>query len=332
MTVYRVLVVDDEPAIRSALTRMLRSRGYDVADAADGNAALAELSAGQFELMLCDVKMPGINGIDLIPQALAADPDLGIVMLTSANDAPTATTALSRGALNYLVKPFEIEGLHQSIEQALRKRGLLLEQRRVERLIREEVAQRTMELEHMSVAIVETLVQVAELKDPFFRGHSQRVSELAAAIATEMKLSVQTVANVRLAGQLQDVGRIGVRESVLNKTGSLTDEELQHIRDHLPIGVRILTPLTHLGVVLTYVQDHHEHWYGGGYPRGLKGGAISIGGRILAGADAFSALTSKRAYREPLAAPRALEYMETLVGALLDPKVYAALRSVVARA
>ena len=110
---------------------------------------------------------------------------------------------------------------------------------------------------------------------------------------------------VRLAGRLRDVGRIGVREAVLNKAGTLTDEELEHIREHLLIGVEILAPLEHLGPVITFVQDHHERWDGAGYPRRLRGAEISIGGRILAAADAFNALTSLRPHREPITPERA---------------------------
>ena len=154
---------------------------------------------------------------------------------------------------------------------------------------------------------------------------------MAAAIATELGLPSHIVEQVRLAGRLRDVGRIGVREAVLNKAGTLTDEELEHIREHLLIGVEILAPLEHLGPVITFVQDHHERWDGAGYPRRLQGAEISIGGRILAAADAFNALTSLRPHREPITPERAAVFMEALAGTLLDPEVYQALRRFLAR-
>src|SRR6185312_1236651 len=123
---------------------------------------------------------------------------------------------------------------------------------------------------------------------------------LAASIADGMSLDPDAVEAVRMAGHLHDVGKIGIREEVLNKPGALTPEEFAHVKDHVRVGMEILAPLKHLGVALQYVQDHHEHYDGSGYPRGLVGQAISIGGRILAAADAFDALTSRRAYREPL--------------------------------
>jgi HD-GYP domain-containing protein (c-di-GMP phosphodiesterase class II) len=146
-----------------------------------------------------------------------------------------------------------------------------------------------------------------------------------------MALDVDTVEAVRLAGQLHDVGKIGIRESVLNKPGKLTPEEFEHVKDHVRMSMEILAPLTHIERVLSFVHDHHEHWGGGGYPRGLKGDEISIGGRILAAADAFDAVTSRRAYREALTQEAAVDYLEAHVGTLLDPAVYRALRTVVER-
>jgi putative nucleotidyltransferase with HDIG domain len=168
-----------------------------------------------------------------------------------------------------------------------------------------------------------------EAKDVYLRGHSARVAELAASVAEQLGLGADAVEQVRLAGRLHDVGKIGIRESVLNKPGRLTPEEFAHVQDHVRIGMEILAPLHHLGPVLEFVRDHHEHWNGTGYPRGLRGGEISIGGRILAAADAFDALTSKRAYRDPMDPAAVVQYLAAHAGALLDPAVYDVLRAVV---
>ena len=334
----RVLIVDDEEPVRRVLARYLRTRGYQVETVESGQAALNILARERVSLVICDIMMPGMSGVEVARLASDADPDLAIMMLSALNDAPTATAALNGGALDYLLKPIELSELGDAVDRALHRRELLIEQRRIERLIRDEVAQRTSELERektalreMSVGIAESLVNAMEAKDTYLRGHSGRVAELAGEIAIEIGLPPATVDEVRLAARLQDVGRIGVRESVLNKIGTLTDEEIEHIRDHLRIGVEILTPLKHLGLALTFVQDHHERWDGEGYPNRRKQEEISIGGRILAAADAFHAITARRAYREPLAPERALGYMESLVGSLLDPAVYAALSRVMKR-
>jgi HD-GYP domain-containing protein (c-di-GMP phosphodiesterase class II) len=150
-------------------------------------------------------------------------------------------------------------------------------------------------------------------------------------MAAYMKLSDDEVESVRLAGRLMDVGKIGIRESVLNKPGALSAEEFDHVKSHVAIGIGILSSLKPIAHVLPFIQDHHEHWDGGGYPNGLKGEEISIGGRILAAADAFDALTSQRAWREPLSPVDAVRFLADRTGSLLDPTVFDALKSVVTR-
>jgi len=334
----RILIVDDEEAIRLALTRFLRSRGYEVTAVASAEDALAALGRDACALALCDVRMPGMSGMELLPAALARDPELAVLMLTAVNDAPTATEALAQGAADYLVKPVELTDLQAAVEKALHRRTLLRERRRIESLVREEVALRTAELEReqsslraLTVGIAEALIHAMEAKDPFLRGHSQRVAELAASIAAELDLDEDMVERVRIAGRLHDVGKIGIRESVLNKPGPLTEEELAHVRDHVRIGMTILAPLAHLGEALGFIHEHHERLDGQGYPRGLRGSAISLGGRILAAADAFDAITSQRAWRGPLHPGEAIERLEEGVGAHLDPEVYRALRGCILR-
>jgi putative two-component system response regulator len=336
--VPRILVVDDEDAVRAAFQRFLKSRGYEVHVVGSAEAGLEALASQRFTVALFDIHLPGMTGIEAVPAALTTDPDLAVVMLTAVDDAMTATAAISRGAIDYLVKPVELADLDSAVKRALHKRTLNIEQQRVERLIREEVALRTAQLEKeqqalrdLTMNIARSLINAMEAKDLYLRGHSQRVAELGASIADEMRLDVDTVEQVRLAGQLHDVGKIGIRESVLNKPGKLTAEEFEHVKDHVRMSMEILAPLTHLERVLVFVNDHHEHWDGGGYPRGLKGEQISIGGRILAAADAFDAVTSRRAYREALDQTAAVQYLEAHVGTLLDPTIYRALRTVVER-
>jgi len=334
----RILIVDDEETIRLALRKFLRSRGYEVEITGSGDNALEILDKESFSLMLCDVRMPGLTGVQIVPLAMEKDPNLGIIMLTAVNDAATATEVLSSGASDYLMKPVELADLQQAVDRALTKRANLIERRRVDKLIREEVTLRTAELERekealrlMSISIAETLINAMEAKDVYLRGHSQRVAELAAAMAEELGLDADTVESVRLAGRLHDVGKIGIRESVLNKPGALSVEEFAHIKDHVRIGMEILSPLRHIGAALTFVQDHHEHWDGNGYPNRVAGEQISIGGRILVAADAYDALTSRRAYREPMSPVDTVSYLRQLAGTLVDPRVFKALEVVVSR-
>jgi putative two-component system response regulator len=335
----RVLVVDDEETIRTALGRFLRARGYEVEVAESGIAALIMLERQRFAVMVCDVRMPGMTGLEVVPEALQLDPDLAILMLSAVNDAPTATDALSHGAMDYLVKPIELVDLQRAVERSTHRRQLEIERRRVEEHIREEVALRTSELEKekaalhaLTIGVAETLINAMEAKDVYLRGHSSRVADQAASIAEAMGLDPDVVENVRLAGRLHDVGKIGIREDILNKAGPLTEEEFEQVKDHVRMGMEILTPLKHIPVALDFVHDHHEHWDGGGYPRGLAGDQITIGGRILAACDAFDAITSRRAYRDAKDPAETIAYLEqNEVGRLLDPNVFVALKKVVLR-
>ncbi len=335
----RLLVVDDEETIRLALGKFLRSRGYEVETVSSGAEAIATLrDSPPFGLMLCDVRMPGMHGLEVVPPALSMDADLAILMLSAVNDVPTATEALAMGALDYLMKPIELPDLEEAISRALHKRQLRIEQRQIEHMIRDEVAARTAEVEaektalrDLSVGVLEALITAMEARDVFLRGRSQRVSDLAVSIAAELGLDENTVEAIRIAGRIQDVGMIGLRETVLNKPGTLEPEEFEHIKEHVRIGMEILRPLKHLGAALQYVQDHHERFDGTGYPRGVAAREISVGGRVLAAADAFDALTSRRAYRDPMAPHETVEYLARFSGTLLDPNVYEALASVIRR-
>ena len=331
----RVLVVDDEPSIRTAVSRFFRLSGYEVHEAATGHAALHLIEQSRFVAMICDVRMPGLSGLETVPLALKLDPDLAVLMVSAVDDAQTAAATLSMGALDYLTKPVDLPSLEGAMQRALRKRDLGIERRRVEQMIREEVVARTRELEAekaalhgLTVQIAETLINAMEAKDIYLRGHSQRVAELGASIASALGLDDDTIEHVRLAGRLHDVGKIGIREEVLNKPGKLTAEEYGHIKDHVRVGMEILAPLRHLGVVLDYVHDHHERWDGSGYPRGRGGEDITTGGRILAAADAFDALTSRRAYREPMTPRQAISLLGHEDGRHLDPEVFEALKQV----
>ena len=335
----RVLIVDDEETIRTALARFMRARGYEVEVAESGIAALVMLERQRFMVMVCDIRMPGMTGLEVVPEALQLDGDLAILMLSAVNDASTATDALSHGAMDYLVKPIELVDLQSAIERCTHRRQLEIERRRVELHIREEVALRTCELEKekaalhaLTIGVAETLINAMEAKDVYLRGSSGRVADQAASIAEEMGLDADIVENVRLAGRLHDVGKIGIREDILNKPGALTDEEFAHVKEHVAMGMEILTPLKHIPVAVGYVHDHHEHWDGSGYPRGLAGEQISIGGRILAACDAFDALTSRRAFRDAMDRRETITYLEqNELGRLLDPDVFMALKKVVQR-
>ena len=334
----QVLVVDDEEPIRNALKKFLAQQQFEVYAAGSGDEALEQLRRHRIALMLCDIRMPGTSGVDLVPQAIEIEPEVAILMLTAVNDATSAALCMQRGAMDYLTKPIELADLGRAVQRALKRRETLLEHRQLNQWLKEEVTTRTAELqrargklERISVATLEALVNALEAKDPYMRGHSARVADLAATIAHQLELPDEQVEHVRVGGRLHDIGKIGTRESVLNKQGALTPDEFEHVRQHVVIGSQILAPLSHLGDINPAVRGHHERWDGTGYPDGLRGEAIPTAARIIAAAEVYDALSTSRAYQEKMSPEQAIARMADLAGTVLDPKVYEALSTIVAR-
>lgn len=333
---HTVLVVDDEEPIRNALHRFLTQKGYPVLTAASGEDALESLQRHKVACVLLDVRLPGLSGIDLVPQVLDLEPNAAILMLTAVNDATSAALCMQRGAMDYLTKPVDLMDLDRAIQGALRQREQQIESRQMNAWLKEEVAMRTaelrrerMNLERISVATLEALVNALEAKDPYLRGHSMRVADLSAQVAYAMHLPDTEVAAIRTAGRLHDIGKIGIREDVLNKQGPLTDEEFEHVKTHTVTGAQILAPLVHLHALIGYVRGHHERWDGTGYPDGLAREAIPLGARIIGAVEIFDALTTARPYQERMPPEVAVERLADLAGSVLDPAVHAALRQVV---
>src|SRR5712691_4922136 len=320
----QILVVDDEEPIRNALKKFLMQQQYEVYAAGTGDDALQQLRRHRIALMLCDIRMPGTSGVDLVPQAIEIEPELAILMLTAVNDATSAALCMQRGAMDYLTKPIELADLGRAVQRALRRREMLLENRHLNQWLKEEVTTRTAELhrerqklERISVATLEALVNALEAKDPYMRGHSARVADLSATLAAQLGLGDEDVEHVRVAARLHDVGKIGTREAVLNKQGALTPEEFEHVKQHVVIGSQILAPLPHLEHIIAMVRSHHERWDGTGYPDGLRGEQIPLAARILGAAKVYDALSTSRAYQEKLSPEQAIQRMAVLSGTVV---------------
>jgi len=336
--VVAVLVVDDEEPIRNALRKFLKQQQFEVYTAGSADEALQQLRLHKITLMLSDIRMPGTSGVDLVPQAIEIEPDLAILMLTAVNDATSAALCMQRGAMDYLTKPIELVDLGRAVQRAVKRREMQLESRHLNQWLKEEVTTRTAELhrqqhrmERISTATLEALVNALEAKDPYLRGHSARVADLSANVATEMGLNEEDVERVRMAGRLHDLGKIGTRDAVVSKEGPLTPEEFEHVKQHVIIGAQILAPLVHLGEVVSMVRSHHERFDGTGYPDGLRGEDIPIGGRIIAAAEVYDALTQSRPYQEMMTPEQAVERMTDFSGTVLDTQVYEALVRIVGR-
>jgi cyclic di-GMP phosphodiesterase len=333
-----LLVVDDEEAIRNALRKFLAQQGYEVATAASGEEALEILQRQRITGILLDVNMPGISGVELVPQIMELEPTVAILMLTAVNDATSAALCMQRGAFDYLIKPIDLGHLGRAIHHALQRRHTLLEGQQINQWLKDEVAARVTERrveqanqERISVATLEALVNALEAKDPYLRGHSARVADLSAMVAAQVGCTDEQIEAVRTGGRLHDIGKIGIREEILNKQGPLTEEEYNHVKQHVTVGSQILSPLVHLGDVIGFVRSHHERWDGTGYPDRLKGEAIPLGARIIGAVEIYDALTTARPYQERMDPQVGVDRMRGLVGTMIDPSVHQALEAVVSQ-
>jgi putative nucleotidyltransferase with HDIG domain len=264
------------------------------------------------------------------------EPTIALLMLTAVNDATSAALCMQRGALDHLIKPIDLTHLSRAIHHALQRRSTQLESQHINQWPKEEVASRVAERrfeqanqERISVATLEALVNALEAKDPYLRGHSARVADLSAMVAAEHGCSDEQVEAVRTGGRLHDIGKIGIREEILNKQGPLTEEEYEHVKLHVTVGSQILAPLVHLKDVIGYVRSHHERWDGLGYPDRLSGEAIPLGARIIGAVEIYDALTTARPYQEKMPPEVAVERMRDLIATVIDPGIHRALEAVV---
>jgi len=325
------LVIDDEPRLRQVLVHMMRNDGYRCFEASNGAEAIELLQRQPVTLIMSDMRMPRMDGIELLRQVRARWPDTAVVMITAVADVEVAVSCLANGAMDYLTKPFHLEEVRARVQQALEKRRLILENRGYQQGLEERVATQARRLEVLFLAGIQALAEALEVKDPYTRGHSVRVSQYSGIIAQALKLSPEIVRQIELGGHVHDIGKIGVREAVLNKPGALTDEEYRHIMTHPVVGWRILSPLLEdAPISLNVVRSHHERMDGTGVPDGLAGEQIPLEARICAVADAFDAMMSGRPYRgEEMTLQEALQELEKYCDTQFDRRVVeATLRAV----
>ena len=334
----RVLVVDAEPAVREAIESHLAHRGYEVLTAGSGEEALGILTRQKVGCMLADSRLFGTRSGELLSRSLERDSNLAVLVSSSTATVDDAVQYLQYGAFDYVSKPIDLQRLEAAIQRALRRRSELVRERSMIRLLKEEVvnlgaelARERAQVKGLSVATLQALVAVVEARDPWFAGHSLRVAQMAASLASETGRTDEEIEQVRQAGLLHDIGMISVPEGLLSKEGPLTPAEFDQMKCHCTVGSQILAPLPHLSGVSAFVRGHHERWDGKGYPDGLSGEAIPWGARLVGAAEIYDALATARPYREQLTPELAVERMRELIGTALGPEVHRAITRVVER-
>ncbi|HEY2806161.1 MAG TPA: response regulator [Gemmatimonadales bacterium] len=335
----RILVTDDDESVRNALARFIAKSGYDVMQAENGEAALEILKHGSFAGMLCDIRMPGMTGVELLPQVIAHDPDIAIIMLTAVGDPGSAIQCLKLGATDYLIKPVELEELAHSLQFALRKRELEVERREMEKWLAREVADKTRELheqsrqvELLSLSILMALVDAAEPVGAGARNHSMRVANLSAHVAAEMKLEAGAIEQVRLAARLHDLGRVAARDERLRQMTNEHEREVAAPDGDAPlVAARILEPLKRHADVVEFIRYQDERFDGKGRPGKRRGEDIPVGARIIAATKLYDQLTEATDSGSAIAASEAARQLRSLAGTMLDPLVVKALSAVLER-
>lgn len=314
-----ILVVEDEDSVRSLLLRKLTRAGFTAVGAADGIEALALLREQDFGVVMSDINMPRLNGLELLQIIREAYPDAVVIMVTAYGDLEHAIAAMRLGASDYVVKPFDLDQLMNAVRQALRLRQRNLARKYIEFQSRSHRPDDTER--QLLLSTVMALANSLEAKDPYTVGHSQRVATLAERLARALGLPESETQYIRMAGLLHDIGKIGISEAVINKPGPLSPSEYAHIQTHPLISERILVPVAELNGALRMIRNHHERWDGSGYPDGLKELQIPLGARILAIADAYDAMTSQRPYRPALTHEVALREIAKGAGRHFDPSL-----------
>jgi putative two-component system response regulator len=331
--VAKILIVDDEPGVGRILQLYLSAEGYSCAVAASGEEALEVLSQDHWDLVVSDIMMPGISGIELLSRVKDQYPDVAMIMVTGVNDNGTGLSAVKNGAYGYITKPFERNELIISVAGALERRRLLLLSRQYEQSLEQEVLARTARIREREYEIVMRLMSAMEFRDIETGGHIRRIGLYSAEMAKVLGWTAEAVADIQLAAAMHDIGKIGIPDRILRKPGSLNADEWKIMKEHTRIGTRILgrSDIPVLKLAKEIALSHHERWDGRGYPEGLAGEAIPESARIVAVADVYDALVNERRYKAAFPEEKALAIMLHDRGTHFDPRVLDCFMGILAR-
>ncbi len=327
------LVVDDDGDVRHTLQRVLKGAGLTCGEAESGRAALDYLAReGDVALMVSDINMPEMDGIELLREVKKLYPDTAVIMLTGVSEVDTAVECLRQGAMDYLAKPVLVEEVRARADQALEKRRLILENRFLQQSYQERLESQVRALDQKNkeqfLGQIQMAVRMLEKKDEYTRGHSGRVAAYAVKTAVRLGYTGPLLDEFQLGGELHDIGKIGTRDAVLNKPGKLTTEEFDEIKRHTVEGEEILEPLRREHpVVMQIVRWHHERMDGSGFPDGLVGESIPEAARIVCVVDAYDAMTTTRTYRQHLTPVMAMKELVNCSGRQFDPRVVEAFQA-----
>ncbi|WP_024866620.1 HD-GYP domain-containing protein [Butyrivibrio sp. FCS014] len=295
---YTVAVVDDESVILRLVSRILSQEDIRVIMLNSGKALLDYMRIGEPDMILLDILMPEMDGLETITKLRALEKELGkqstpVIFLTGEERAEIETKGLELGAMDFIKKPFVPKVLTLRVIHSIQ----LV---RLQNDLTAEVYRKTMENQRLSLQIVKTLAETIDAKDTYTNGHSGRVAEYSREIARRFGYDPEAQSKIYMMGLLHDVGKIGIPDAIINKPGKLTDEEYAVMKAHPEMGAKILSAVKDMPELVTGARYHHERYDGKEYPDGLSGKDIPEQARMIAVADAYDAMSSKRSYRDPL--------------------------------
>jgi putative nucleotidyltransferase with HDIG domain len=330
----RILIVDDEHDITEVLSDLF-SDDYDCKSAGSAEEALKRLQGEQFDLVISDITMPGMSGLEMLPQVKSMSPNTVVVMISGMQTVESAIGALRLGAFDYLMKPFDLRQVEAVVKRALEHQDLLAAKQRYENHLEELVKQRTAELDRALGSLedayrstLRALTAALEARDSETHGHSERVVSYSLRLGREYGLDEPQMKALEFGSLLHDIGKIGVPDSILRKPAKLTEEEWVRMREHPLHGQQILRGIEFLEGAARVVAQHHEKWDGSGYPLGVSGEQIDLCARIFSVADAFDAMTSDRVYRRGKSYEAAAQELDEWAGRQFDPTVVQAFHRV----
>lgn len=325
-----VVILDDDPDLGRSLGAYLTAQGYPVRVHASAQATVADLAKTPAGLLLVDLNLQSENGLDVARQALELDPSLAIILITGHGSEDAAIACLRLGLSDYLVKPFDLSTLGRAVQRALLRRASEVRRFRNEERLRQRITELQSARREAAVRALGQIVWSLEAKHACLRGHSLRVAALSRALGEELGLPETATARLRMAGLVHDVGMIAVPDEVLQHTGTLDADDLHKIRRHPALGAELVRTFG-LTEAATFVEFHHERLDGSGYPSGLRGSEIPGGALIVGLAEAYSALTEERPFREAASPPHAVDTLRGVAGVWFPGRMIEALERAHAR-